>query len=372
MSFTSQDKEFMKQALREGARGLGFVSPNPAVGCVIVNKDGQEIGRGFHAKAGEAHAEVAALNSVKDHSQLAGATVFVTLEPCASQGRTPSCAHTLEKLPIKKVIFGCKDPNPKMAHGQKVLQDAGIECLFMEEMELECSELAEVFLCNQIEKRPFVHVKVGTSLDGQIALQNGESQWITSEESRAQVQILRGYCDAVLVGRRTYETDNPRLNSRATAFVNKENSVVIIDPKGKTLESLKDSALHGVRSAEKIFIITSETTKPPQSTPYQIIPCSEKNGSLDLKQAFHILLEKGVTSLFVEGGATTLTHHFQQNLVDRLTVFLAPKILGSGGGVSWTQGLKIGELKNAICLYPPVVTQYGSDICLSSRIKTNA
>ena len=362
----------MTMALEEGSRGLGFTSPNPPVGCVIVGANGQVIGKGYHAKAGEDHAEAAALKSVTDQSLIQGATVYVTLEPCASEGRTPSCAKTLAGLPLGRVVFGSRDPNPSMAGGQQILQQAGITCDHLREVERKCLKLAEVFFCNQKLQRSFVHVKVGASLDGQVALKSGESQWITSEQSRENVQLLRGQMDAVLVGRGTFESDNPRLNSRAPGFENQVNAAVVLDPNGHCLNSLEDSRLLEVRPPEKVFVVVKQGASIPDDHPFQILPCPVVGESLNLNVALQKLYSQGIHSVLVEGGGATISRFFEQKLVDRLSVFLAPKILGAAGGLSWTKDLRVEKLTNAIDLPEWEMTQFGSDFCLSSGIFVDA
>jgi diaminohydroxyphosphoribosylaminopyrimidine deaminase/5-amino-6-(5-phosphoribosylamino)uracil reductase len=186
--------EAMKLAIEEAARGAGFVAPNPLVGCVILSRDGALIGRGHHERIGEGHAEVRALESVADVSQLNAAQVFVTLEPCAHQGRTPSCAEALAKLPIASVTYGLEDPNPLVAgKGAEILRAAGKTVQIFGGLKTELEEACEIFLMNMREKRAFVALKAAASLDGKIALPDGSSQWITGEESRAHVQSLRGF-----------------------------------------------------------------------------------------------------------------------------------------------------------------------------------
>lgn len=373
MPKTFNDHSFMRMALNEGQKGLGFTAPNPAVGCVIVNRSGVVVGRGYHAKAGEDHAEVAALKSLKDTSELEEATMYITLEPCASQGKTPSCAHALANLPLARVVFGCKDPNPTMTGGQKVLTDAGIVCEHLVSLNGECLELAEVFFCNQIFKRSFVHVKVGSSLDGQVALKSGESQWITGEASRNQVQILRGQTDAVLIGRGTFEEDNPRLNIRSDHFMGKKNSAVIIDPKGKVLKKLQGSRIIEDRPSDKVFVVVDKNTSLTTSQHCNVLPCElTPDGHLDLNHALQELLRQGIHSVLVEGGGHTISQFFHQHVVDRLSVFIAPMIVGAAGGRSWTNDLSIDHLKNAACLPNVKMTQVGSDYCFTSGIFSDA
>ena len=232
-------REAMLLAIAEGSKGAGWVSPNPQVGCVILSSSGRLLSTGFHRKYGGPHAEVWALKALEKASDLEGAIVVVTLEPCAHEGKTPSCAKALAKLPISKVVYGLVDPNPLVAgQGLDIIRNAGIkvECIteFFPELTAPLEQLCEHFLMNQNQKRPFVSLKVATSLDGIMAMKGGESQWISGPESRARVQFLRATHDAVLVGSGTILVDNPRLNSRDSNYEGKDpNKVIILDRRGR-------------------------------------------------------------------------------------------------------------------------------------------
>lgn len=204
----------MFEALELARSGMGFVSPNPMVGCVIVDKNGEKIGEGYHQKFGEAHAEVNAVESITDKSQLKDATVFVTLEPCSHHGKTPPCASMLAGLPIKKVVVGHQDPNMKVnGKGISLLREKGIE-VEVGVLKKECEQLNEAFIHHQLFGRPLVILKIAQTLDGYLAAPDGDSQWISGKKSREMVHRWRSQLDAVMVGRTTAFTDNPSLTVR--------------------------------------------------------------------------------------------------------------------------------------------------------------
>jgi len=260
--------EAMRIAILEGARGAPFVSPNPQVGCVILDSESRFLSSGYHEVYGGPHAEVNALRGLTE-DELQGAHVVVTLEPCAHQGKTPSCAIELTKHKIAKVTYGLKDPNPVVSgKGAEILKNAHIqvneylaqETIFQKEIKKDLEELAEIFLCNQIQKKPFVAVKLASSLDGQIALKNGQSQWITGEKSRLYNHYLRACYDALLVGGRTIQLDNPSLNVRYPGL-KKQNRVIVLDPKAAVLNRLEDFELAKIHKKENLLFVLDEQLK---------------------------------------------------------------------------------------------------------------
>lgn len=361
----------MKLAIQQAQKGLGWSYPNPSVGCIIVDKNQKVIGSGYHKKAGEPHAEVLALNSISDKTLLDGATVFVTLEPCSSQGRTPSCAHELAQYKSLKVIYGCKDPNPQMAGGSEVLKKQGISVEFLESMSQECEEIHEVFLHNMKQKKCFFHVKVASSLDGQMALQSGESQWITNEASRRRVQEMRGETQGVLIGRKTLDVDNPRLNSRHECFAGQQNKVVILDPNGKSIPFLKQKNISSVREMESIFIVIKPKLNINiEEYPFNIIECSQiKDSQFNLDELSVKLLNRGICSLLIEGGAETIGFFLSQKAIQRLSLFIAPKIIGGQFGSGWTKGVGVSKLDQALLMGDLKVIHYGSDLLISTRLQ---
>ncbi len=354
-------------AIQEAKRGAGFVSPNPMVGCVILDRDGHFLAKGFHARLGEAHAETNALAEIDNAGWLDGAQVFVTLEPCAHQGRTPSCARALAKLPIASVTYGLRDPNPLVSgRGAEIISEAGIrvEQFQHPQIQIELEELAEIFLTNMRDRRPFVALKVATSLDGKVALADGTSQWITGETARQQVQYLRGCYDAVLTGAGTFLRDDPRLNSRHPAFADKPQRVVMLDPDGQSYASLKASALVKARSAEDIWIVTGPgIDKPPVG---QQIVVTDLDRDFDLNDVLDQLQQAGIYSVFVEGGPRTASSFLKARLIDRLYLFMAPKLIGEG--MSWTSELHMPSLKDAIDLKNVRIENFAEDILITGLL----
>jgi diaminohydroxyphosphoribosylaminopyrimidine deaminase/5-amino-6-(5-phosphoribosylamino)uracil reductase len=361
--------EAMRLAIEIAKKGTGFVSPNPLVGCVILSSDGELLAQGFHERIGEAHAEVQALAQIDDPEKLRGAHLYVTLEPCSHQGRTPACAVKLATLPIASVTYGLKDPNPLVSgQGAEILCKAGISVREMPELKDELEDLAEVFLTNMRSHRTFVTMKVAASLDGQIGLATGESQWITSAASREHVQYLRGAHDAVLVGANTFMRDNPRLNSRNTLFAEKEQKVVLVDPSGRTTERLIESELLKVRPMSSIFLVTRPGVKLSNHfDSIQHLEINEQDGILPWPLILAKLYENGIGSVFVEGGAYVYSQLLQASMVDRLFIYLAPKIIGAKGGLSWTQGLKIDQLNQALQLRRIHTRTFGPDVLFTGR-----
>jgi diaminohydroxyphosphoribosylaminopyrimidine deaminase/5-amino-6-(5-phosphoribosylamino)uracil reductase len=358
--------EAMKLAIEEGKKGAGFVSPNPLVGAVILDRHYNLVGLGHHQRVGHAHAEVNALKEIENPGHLDGAHVFVTLEPCAHEGRTPSCAKTLAELPIASVTYGLKDPNPLVAgKGAQILREAGKTVALFTDLQDELEELSEIFLMNMRFKRPFVAVKVASSLDGRIALGTGESQWITNEESRAHVQYLRGCYDAVLTGAGTFLRDDPRLNSRDAHFTGKNQRVVLLDPSGKSFAKLEKSQLWSVRKPEDIFVITGPLgLDAPEGISHVEIP--DADGAFEMTALMEALMEAEIHSLFVEAGAYTVSSFLKARLVDRLYLFQAPKILGEG--MSWTSGFTLSSIQQAPILRHPRLENFGDDFLVTGRL----
>lgn len=367
MSSPLSKREAMQMALEEARRGEGFVSPNPLVGCVILDRDGRLLARGYHVQVGGDHAEIHALKQIKDSERLDGAQIFVTLEPCAHEGRTPSCAKRLAQLPIRSVTFGITDPNPLVAgEGAEILRRAGKEVHRFDELKDECEELAEIFLANMRFGRPFVAMKVAASIDGQIALDDGRSQWITGAAARKEVLYRRGCYDAVLTGVGTFLQDDPRLDARDPHFENRPNRIVLLDPNGKSLKTLKASKLWSARRPEDIFLVTAESVKCDLPVRHIALALDE-NGNFDLSDLLERLKTLGIFSIFVESGARTTSLFLNAGLVDRLFLFQAPKILGRGK--SWTSGLRIDDLESAIRLENLSIRSFGEDILISARPK---
>ena len=365
--FSDQDRSFMKKALRLAGKGAGYVSPNPMVGCIIASEDGKVIGKGYHERFGKAHAEINALNSVKDHAALQGATLYVTLEPCSHQGKTPPCAVALSKLPLKRVVAAMIDPNPAVSgRGLKILEQAGIraETGLLEE---EAVKLNEAFIHYIRYNKPFVTLKIAQTLDGYIAAPDGNSEWISGEESRRLVHEWRSRYDAVLVGRNTALLDNPRLTVRLTEG-RQPRRIVIDGP----LSLPRHLNLFSDQFEEKTVVITynrekyNETADPmlkmlqPNYFRGETHLVARLNGHCDLDHAFDLLAESGISSILVEGGRDLSSALIAGNMVDKLHVFIAPKLLG--GGTRSVMNLGIDRMQEVMNLHKTSWEQSGSDI----------
>jgi diaminohydroxyphosphoribosylaminopyrimidine deaminase/5-amino-6-(5-phosphoribosylamino)uracil reductase len=296
-------------------------------------RDGEVVGEGYHHHAGDLHAEANALRVAGDRAR--GATAYVTLEPCAHYGRTPPCADALIAAGVQRVVVACPDPNPVAAGGLARVAAAGIETeLGLLQAEAEAAN--EQFLFAMRHRRPRVVVKAAASLDGRIALPSGESRWITGEAARRQGHRLRAQCGAVLVGRRTVEVDDPLLTARLPGVVNQPLRVVL-DPHSR------------LRGDERVFDASA--------------PSLRVTGEVDLPELLNDLFRRKVTGLLVEGGAITAASFVKAGLVDRLELFLAPKLLGDGP--TWLEGLGLPALAEVPLGEVRKLRRLGQDLWLS-------
>jgi len=350
--------EALQLAMEEALKGAPFVSPNPKVGCVILNSKGELLSKGYHTRHGQPHAEVEALRGLTQ-DQLQGAHVIVTLEPCAHEGKTPSCAKALAKLPIAKVTFGLVDPNPLVAgQGAKIIRTAGIQCEeYQGPLKNKLEEICEEFLWNFREKKVFVALKVAQSLDGKIALSNGISQWITGPEAREKVHELRAQYDAVLVGKNTVLKDNPSLNIRHPN-ITKQNRVIIMDRKGELLKHASSLKLFQLHKPENIFLCVSKE----QSVKTDLAHVIHANS---LHETLNQIYSLGIRSVMVEGGGQVFSQFILEGLVQRYHVFTAPIILGRG--LDWTDGIAITSMDKRSNLKPSDLRKFGDDIYFSAR-----
>ncbi len=368
-----KDHIWMQRALSLAEKGRGYVSPNPMVGCVIVSAQDNIIGEGYHQKYGKPHAEVLAVESVSDQRLLKDATVYVTLEPCAHHGKTPPCANMLAELPIKRVVIAMQDPFPDVnGKGIKLLKDRGIT-VEVGVLKEKAQELNEAWLHYIEFSRPFVTLKIAQTADGYIAAPNGDSKWITSVESRTLVHRWRSNIDAVMVGRNTAMTDNPSLTVRLVE--GRQPRRVVIDGPFELPENLN---LFSDQYEEKTVIIThnrekSKTHADPmlkmlQSNYFrgEVVTVDENKGHTDLRQCLNALADLGITSLLVEGGRDLSSAFLKAGLVDRLHIFIAPKILG--GGAKSIQGLGINRMEDLIPFRKFEWMQVGPDMLLTADL----
>jgi diaminohydroxyphosphoribosylaminopyrimidine deaminase/5-amino-6-(5-phosphoribosylamino)uracil reductase len=319
-----EDHTHMRRALALAARGLNACAPNPRVGCVIV-RDGRVVGEGWHARAGEPHAEVFALRAAGDAA--AGATAYVSLEPCCHQGRTPPCTEALIAARIARVVAAMSDPDPRIAgHGFEALQRAGVEVetgLF----EAEARALNAGFLSRVIQGRPFVRCKIASSLDGATAMTDGESRWITGEAARSDVQRLRARSSAIVTGIGTVLHDDPLLTVRLRPGAWKPPLRVVLDGDLRLPASARM-----LKEAGTTLVLTA-STEPRRADALlgagaQVERIDEGGRGLALDVVFRRLAALGVNDVLVEAGPTLNGALLEAGLVDELVLYVAPRILG--------------------------------------------
>ena len=338
VSFTDLDRQYMMRAIELAKKGRFTTSPNPNVGCVIVNNN-IIVGEGFHLKAGLPHAEVNALAMAKH--QAIGATCYVTLEPCSHYGRTPPCALALMKAGVKRVVIAMEDPNPQVAgRGIQILVDAGID-VAVGLLKSDAHNLNLGFIKRMQTQTPRVTVKQAASLDGKTALQNGLSQWITGPEARIDVQYYRAQQSAILTGVGTVLADNPSLNVRynelqkAPQFLNEVNEQSVRQPIRIILDSNNQLTLNErlFELPGKVIIVSlSERSDISNKTLIadieQIIGANDGQGHIDLNDLLNRLPQYDINDLWVEAGAKLSGEFFRTNLVDEFILYQAPKLMG--------------------------------------------
>ena len=301
-------QRFMNMCLDLAQKGRGQVSPNPLVGCVVLDKNGEILSTGYHAKCGENHAERDALSKLKI-GEASGGTLFVNLEPCSHYGKTPPCPDLIIEHGIKKVVIGMRDPNPQV-DGVSVLRKAGIDVV-EGVMEAECRKLNEIFILNQTEKRTFVAIKTATTLDGKIATSNGSSKWITGDAARKEVRLIRQKYDAILTSSTTINSDNPNMV---------HSKKIILDRKLTT--DLKSTIYtHGCN-----FVFHDEKLSPKSVENIVYVKTPIVNGHLDIEFILKKLYEFGIMSVMVESGGKLCGAFLPYT--DKIYDFIAPKILG--------------------------------------------
>jgi diaminohydroxyphosphoribosylaminopyrimidine deaminase/5-amino-6-(5-phosphoribosylamino)uracil reductase len=322
----SDDEKFMRAALAEAAKGVGHTTPNPAVGAVIV-RNGRIIARGWHRRAGEPHAEIEAIRALRKPELARGATIYVTLEPCSTHGRTPPCCDAIKAHGFGRVVVGAVDPNPKHAgRGLELLRKAGIE-VTAGVLEDECNVLNRAFNRWITKRMPWVIAKAGLSLDGRLTRPPGEGQWLTSERSRAHAMKLRTQVDAILVGGETVRADDPKLTIRGVpGFEHKQPWRVIVTKTGRIP---KDAALLTDTHRDRTLVYRGQP----------------------LRAVLKELARKEVTRVLIEGGGQVLGEAFDRRLVDEVHFYYAPilcggpNVIGGRGVGSTAESLQLGDVR---------------------------
>lgn len=324
------DESYIQLTLEIAKRGIGSVSPNPLVGCVITKND-KIIGAGFHKKFGDNHAEINAISSAQE--DLEGSTLYVNLEPCSHHGHTPPCVERIIEEKIKKVVIGTLDANPLVSgKGVKKLKEEGID-VKVGVLEKECEELNKFFfkfICKQL---PYVTLKAAITLDGKIADIRSRSGWISSADSRKYVHELRNKYDAVLVGMNTAKSDDPLLTVRHVEGRNPWR--IVLD---KEMDLPLNLNVFAKNNDEKTILVVSDSATRKQKKMKKLKELGVKvlvlkrsrNKNINLKSLLAQLAKLNITSLLVEGGGKIFTSFIKQKLADDLIVFIAPKLLGNG------------------------------------------
>lgn len=322
MTFSASDHALMAQALRLAEQGIYTATPNPRVGCVIA-KGGDIVGQGAHLKAGEPHAEIHALREAGNRAQ--GATAYVTLEPCSHHGRTPPCADALVQAGVEKVIAAMKDPNPLVAgQGLARLAGHGIETR-VGLMQAQAEDLNKGFIARMTRQMPYVRSKIACSLDGKTALNNGQSQWITGEAARHDVQHWRAQSCVMLTGIGTVLADNPRLTVR-DLDIGRQPLRVVVDSRLQT--PLDAAILQGSNTLIACASEDADKTTALAQLGAEVIYLPDDAGKVCLKSLLSHLARNEINEVMVEGGAGLNGALLQQKLIDELLIYQAPILLG--------------------------------------------
>lgn len=342
-------QRFMNMCIELAKKGEGKTSPNPLVGCVVLDKNGEIISTGYHAKAGENHAERDALLKTTPQ-KTKGGTLIVNLEPCSHWGKTPPCTDLIIEYEIKNVIIGMPDPNPKV-DGIGKLKEAGIN-VTVGILEDKCKELNEVFVINQLEKRTFVALKTATTLDGKTATSNGSSKWITSVEARLEGKKIRTKYDAILTSASTVKADNPQML---------HSKKIILD------RNLTLSPDFEIFKQGECFVYHDEKLSPQQNTTINYIKTPVSDGKLDIKFILNDLYKRGIMSVLVEAGGG-LSGAFLP-YCDKIYNFIAPKILGDNNGKSSFDGRNILDINDTANFRFVEIQRFENDIlCVLGKL----
>jgi diaminohydroxyphosphoribosylaminopyrimidine deaminase/5-amino-6-(5-phosphoribosylamino)uracil reductase len=354
-------KKFMERAFALARKTDPF--PNPRVGAVLVKK-GKIIGEGYHRKAGMPHAEIEAIKDAKRRTgnahAAAGATLYVTLEPCSHKNkRTPPCTSDIIAERIKKVVFAMKDPNPLVC-GEKVLRKAGVKVVGPM-AERKAAAINNRYIRN-LSKKPFVAIKMAMSVDGRTATKAGDSKWITGKKARQYVHRMRGQFDAVMVGSRTIEIDNPRLTARLKGASNPRRIIVDSD-----LCIPSDSNVLENKDGKTIIATTEKAPKEKLANMRNAFVCGKKR--VDMRRLVQCLSAMGIKRVMIEGGSELNASAMEAGIVDKLYIFVAPKIIGGRDAKGVIGGKGIAKMKDAKMLKNMKIRRFGEDLLLEFDVR---
>ncbi|MFH0780790.1 MAG: bifunctional diaminohydroxyphosphoribosylaminopyrimidine deaminase/5-amino-6-(5-phosphoribosylamino)uracil reductase RibD [Pseudomonadota bacterium] len=363
---SQEDLYFMSIAVKEARKGLGKTSPNPCVGAVIV-KNGRIIGKGYHKKAGTPHAEINAIGKATE--SVAGATLYVTLEPCNHTGKTPPCTRAILDGKITRVVVGMKDPNP-MVNGAGIhfLENCGV-AVTSGVLEHVCEELNGPFIKHITTGLPWMIMKAGVSLDGRLNYLQGMSDWITGKESVLEAHKLRNRVDAILVGARTIAIDNPSLTTRLPWKLTKDPVRIIVDSQLTT--SLNAKVYH-LNSSAPTWVFHSEDAPQSKIEDFQaqgvrLFPIQRDVSGLNLLNVLKMLGREGLCSVMVEGGGKLHGALLNQQLFDYAHLFFAPLFAGDKG-IGLAEGLRGKDRQSAPKLVEVRYKRLGDDMLVSGKV----
>jgi len=362
------DSSAMARALELAQRGVGFVEPNPPVGAVVISADGEFAGEGYHQKFGGPHAEIFALKQAGEEAR--GGTIYVTLEPCCHEGKTPPCTRAILEAGIKRVVVGTRDPAPHVAgKGIRELRQAGLD-VTVGVMGEAAAELIAPFATLFTKHRPFVHAKWAMTLDGKIASRSGHSQWISGPESRRVVHELRGRMDAILVGAGTAKIDNPRLTARPPGPRTPVRVVLDrraeISPSFQLVQSLEEAP---------VLVAAGEVADPKKiaelkQAGLEVVSFPEaENGGIALSALMKELASRQFTNVLVEGGGQLLGSFFDAGLIDEVHAFIAPKLVGGQSAPSPLQGTGLSKIPEESQLTNLEIRTLDGDIFIRGRVR---
>lgn len=359
-------EEYMMQALELAKKGIGYVNPNPMVGAVIV-RNGEIIGRGYHEKCGELHAERNAFAYCDDRGiDCTNADIYVTLEPCCHYGKTPPCTEAIIQHKIKRVFIGSSDPNPLVAgKGAKILRENGIE---VNEgiLKDECDRINEIFFHYITTKTPYVTMKYAMTMDGKTACHTGQSKWITGESARENVHRDRHRHMAIMVGVGTVIADNPMLTCRIEGGKNPIR--IICDTNLKT--PINSNIVCTAREIPTIIACCKGNTKAYEDMGCTIIKVSEKDGHINLNELMAVLgRDLKIDSILLEGGGQLNWSALKSGIVNKVQAYIAPKIFGGKNAPTAVSGIGADIPSDCIMLCDREITVMGDDILIESRVK---
>ena len=353
----------MKRVLSLAERGRGYVSPNPMVGAVIV-KDGRIVGQGYHKIFGGPHAEVIAIEKAGDDA--AGSTLYVNLEPCCHQGKTGPCTERILQAGIDRVVVGMRDPNPRVnGEGVNFLRSKGIT-VREDVLQDKCRELNRAFVKYIVQHKPFVTLKIAQTLDGRIATSTGHSKWITAQQSRTMAHKIRANHDAILIGIGTLLTDDPKLTVRYSKGLSPKR--IVLDSQLRV--PLDAKILSADLAPGTIFISTELASKEKitriqeRGATVQILDKDDR-GWVTFPSLWKYIADLGITSVLIEGGSSVQTECLKGSHADRLILFIAPKLLGTG--IDAIGDLGIRNINSAIQLYHVQIKKLDEDYLLTAE-----